>query len=512
MRIQSFAALYRPLTLLLFVGILLWTLSLAVRTSFGRDENVFVAGGQLIAREGLLPYRDFRHYHTPYLILAYASLFKVSDYLLLSARVFSALCATGIAGVCGWVGFQLLKKASIHYRYILTWAGVLLLIAMPLYAFTTGYAWNHNLATLLALLAFALLWQSAHSPRPASWIFVCGVLLGLALGTRTSFVTVLPAFALALWFHPQAGSFGGALKLLIWFGLGMLLALLPVFAFYLAAPSGFVFDNWTYHLLNTQFRIGTGYESPITLGDRLWYALNDVFGHQGNLLLFVSFIFASGAILVGLFRRKPQNVFEPLLFFGTVFFVAAGSFLPSPSWMQYFYAPVPFALCVVWYGLSQVSSAESRRWLAAIFCTLALAANLFQIHEYRRITFLLSPESWRPIQAHQIGKKIHELVPSGKILTLTPIFALEGGVPIYPEFATGPFVWRVASLMSFEQRRTVNAIAPEDLEAFLANDPPAAVLVGAGGKLDVPLTAYAQAHGYQAVELNSDLTLWVIVQ
>jgi hypothetical protein len=63
--------------------------------------------------------------------------------------------------------------------------------------------------------------------------------------------------------------------------------------------------------------------------------------------------------------------------------------------------------------------------------------------------------------------------------------------------------------MSAEQRQAVDAIAPEDLETFLANDPPAAVLTGAGGEVEAPLIAYAQAHGYQAVELNSDLTLWV---
>jgi 4-amino-4-deoxy-L-arabinose transferase-like glycosyltransferase len=500
------------LTLLLFVGVLLWTLSLAARTSFGRDENVFVAGGQLMARDGLLPYRDFRHYHTPYLIFAYAALFKATDYLLLVARLFSALCATGIAAVCGWMGFQLLEKAPTHYRYILTWAGVLLLIATPLYAFTSGYAWNHNLATLLAILAFALLWQSARSLRPVGWIFASGVLIGLAVGTRTSFVTALPAFALALWFHPQAGSLGGVIKRWVWLGLGMLLALLPVVIFYLAAPGGFVYDNWTYHLLNTQYRVEASYDSPIALGDRLWYALNDVFGRQGNLLLFVSFVFAAGAVLFGAFRRKLENAFEPLLFLGTALLVAVGSFLPSPSWYQYFYAPVPFALCAVWYGLSRLNAAESRRWLAAAFCTLAVVANLFQVQEYRRMTFLLSPETWRPVQAHRVGEQIRQLVPTGKVLTLTPIFALEGGVPIYPEFATGPFVWRVASLMNAEQRRAVNAIAPEDLETFLADDPPAAVLVGAGGEVESPLVAYAQVHGYQAVELNSDLTLWVTVK
>jgi hypothetical protein len=33
------------------------------------------------------------------------------------------------------------------------------------------------------------------------------------------------------------------------------------------------------------------------------------------------------------------------------------------------------------------------------------------------------------------------------VLTLAPLYALEGGAAIYPAFATGPFAWRVAPLL-----------------------------------------------------------------
>src|SRR5829696_8613130 len=78
----------------IFLGaalVLVWGLNM--RRGLNHDEHQFVASAALIARNGLLPYRDFPYFHVPTLSFLYTLLFGATDYLLLSARSFSILCS-----------------------------------------------------------------------------------------------------------------------------------------------------------------------------------------------------------------------------------------------------------------------------------------------------------------------------------------------------------------------------------------------------------------------------------
>jgi hypothetical protein len=98
---------------------------------------------------------------------------------------------------------------------------------------------------------------------------------------------------------------------------------------------------------------------------------------------------------------------------------------------------------------------------------------------------------------HQRGQEISRLVGSGKVLTLDPVSALEGGLEIYPQLATGPFFWRVAHLMDPVSRKDLNILGPPDLASRLEDDPPDAILTGFEGKQEYALLEYAHNHGYQ---------------
>jgi hypothetical protein len=96
------------------------------------------------------------------------------------------------------------------------------------------------------------------------------------------------------------------------------------------------------------------------------------------------------------------------------------------------------------------------------------------------------------------------LVESGvdtqrKVATLSPLFAVEARLPIYPELATGPFLYRVGDLIPPEQRKRFVATSPRSVGALLAADPPGAIVVGVEGDLDDPLVEYASAPGYRKV-------------
>ena len=99
----------------------------------------------------------------------------------------------------------------------------------------------------------------------------------------------------------------------------------------------------------------------------------------------------------------------------------------------------------------------------------------------------------------------------GKVLTLAPLFPLEGGLEVYTEFATGPFAWRRAHLIPEQMRRKLGIVSEAELAALLDAEPPAAVLAGYENRfgLEEPLIEYAESSGYRAVELKHGGTLWV---
>ena len=83
------------------------------------------------------------------------------------------------------------------------------------------------------------------------------------------------------------------------------------------------------------------------------------------------------------------------------------------------------------------------------------------------------------------------------VATLSPLYPLQAGLPLYPEFATGPFAWRVAGVISPELRASYVMAGPGDLARLFAARPPAAILTGFDPVLEAPLEDYARGHGYR---------------
>ncbi len=131
--------------------VLVWGLNM--RRGLNHDEHQFVASGALIARDGLLPYRDFPYFHVPTLSFLYALLFQATDYLLLAARAFSILCS--------WLTLVLIFAAALAWlRHLPAWwrvgigvATAVLLMTTPSFLHASGRAWNHDFPILLTLLA-----------------------------------------------------------------------------------------------------------------------------------------------------------------------------------------------------------------------------------------------------------------------------------------------------------------------------------------------------------------------
>ena len=122
----------------------------------------------------------------------------------------------------------------------------------------------------------------------------------------------------------------------------------------------------------------------------------------------------------------------------------------------------------------------------------------------------LPPATWPVFAVHAKAEAIAKLVPHGRVLTLAPLFPLEAGCEIYPEFATGPFAWRTAPFIAPAERQIYDFVGPAELESYLAGDPPAAILTGfEHANWEEPLLSYAGRHHYVGHRLPGRGVVWL---
>jgi hypothetical protein len=129
------------------------------------------------------------------------------------------------------------------------------------------------------------------------------------------------------------------------------------------------------------------------------------------------------------------------------------------------------------------------------------------------------------VQVHDLATEIRALVPTGRVLGLQSMVAMEAGLDAYPFTATGPFSWRTSLLLTPQRRAEYAVTSPEELGGVLHESPPAAILVGFEepnpgferkdmGGLETPFSEYAAASGYRQVRLQPPfwprgLSLWI---
>lgn len=496
-------------------------LSRAVRAEYNHDEDQFITSARLLLDEGLLPYRDYPYFHTPYLVFVYALLFSVTgSYNLLAARLFSAVCASASIMLVYGMVLYFFRNHPWKFRYLAASGIAFLYLPNPLLAATAGFSWNHNLAVLLMLGSLGLVLIGGHKKFPGIWLCLAGALLGMAVGVRSSSITVLPAILLAFIWLPGKFTWRSYLRLLLFYGAGFMLSLLPLLWFYSIAPQQFVFGNLGYARLNSQYRLNipVAYDGqipiygPRTLIDKLGYVWNDVIAQPINVLLLVTLIFFGWVVLATQLRRRDEHTFYSTLLLAAVPFAAIGSFLPTPTWYQYFYTPLPFALLGIGFGLSHLNrgTAQLRNWSMVLLVQLVLLSNLFAYQDIRRMSFLRYVDLWKPLAIHRMGTDIRERVGTGgKVFTLAPLYPLEGGLRVYAPMATGVFAFRTGSLLSTEQRQQLGILSMEILQPYLDQALPEGILVGFDPTLEEPIVQYATSKGYKPQSLDTKLTLWV---
>jgi hypothetical protein len=334
------------------------------------------------------------------------------------------------------------------------------------------------------------------------------VLVGLAAGARLTFGLAGVAFVLSIFLLLPWRSRRAWVAVAL-FGLGALAGALPALYMFWLAPAQFIFGNLTYAQLNTAFyqqaaAAGMAPDAAMTLPAKLLKTLEYIVTQPGNLLLVLLAAFALWRARRHL-RRAPELLF--LLLLAPCFLV--GAYAPTPLQPQYIYLLFPLLALIF---LAALVYDPQPQWGAGLLAGAALVSTVLAVPRYGEgVQIAFDPAEWFPLKVHARGEYLADLVDGQRVLTLAPIYALEGHAAVYPEFVTGPMGWRVAPLLTAEERARMGLVGLEELGADLAAQAPRGIFTGLhdnDAQEEAPLLEYAATQGYVPIPLPEEGTLW----
>ena len=490
------------------VALALLLFSLAVVRDYEHDEEQYVAVGVLTM--GGRVYRDFFYNQTPSYPELLAGVFRLftdgSGYFLI-ARLFSWACAIATCALLWGIGWRITGRHAVGFGTSLLFAGSPLFIP-------NLTARNDIAPCAVALTAVALVLRAIqHGRRTRGIMVLAGFCLALAVGLKLIYAFVplgvmayvliadlgrplrrrLAEIALPL----AIGGIGGGLILLS-YGIGVW--------------DTFLYENYTFHR-EVAFiwyqSIGSSYFSEakqlvnflIEQEDEDRLLLKDT-TQTILILMAVTVVVAMRADRVSLqVRRRLRHTHAPLVLSLAGLALIFG-FLPHPPHSQYF-MPLGLFLALsvpfLFKALAPLGQVRSALFGGAIIIGCLPGSLLLLKYGFRA----LDPTGWTVTRVQGASQDIRQQIEakgvSGPVLTLSPIFALEAGLPIYRELSAGPFFFRTADrLMPAATVESLNGVSPATLDALLQRQPPAAVLVGNESLwIEQPLIDYAQTHGFE---------------
>jgi hypothetical protein len=474
------------------------------------DEHPFIATGAMMARHGLLPYRDYHYNHMPTQVIIYSLLFRLTDHLLLIARLFQDVCAAGLAALLAAVAHHAVRHRSAIFRRLFVGGIVTAFVAHPLFTRTAGLSWNHDLATFACVAGLVVLAYGASRRYSFAWALLAGALAGLSVTSRLTYAPAMLAYGLLPLLHPDLRP-RQRVGMLVGLSVGFLIAASPALWVLLQSPRNAYFGNFLYPKLNTAYHLRWDRHARFKLIPIILYYLQLWFTLPGNGIVTIAFALLMGATLQ--LRRVLLDRFHCLLFIVLVAVVCliGGSFVPAPPFEQYFYPPVPFMILGITLCLAAREGLEQERHLQWLFAFgLAITVG-FALPQYRGMAQLFSVNRWTPIRTHALGVELAAHTQPGKILTLEMVYPVEGGRDIYERLATSRFGLRTAPFLSAADREQYLMPLPAELDALFVTDPPQGYYVQASADpgLERVMEADALRHGYRETTLPSGARLWL---
>lgn len=494
---------------LVCAGFLVFYLFLnAMTLPLDHNEHMYVTAGHLMKSNEL--YRDFAFLQMPYLPILYDAVFRVFqvDHLLLASR----LCSLFFAIACCVAMWLIIYKETKNYAvsHLSTLIFGLSYFIQDISVEAANYMMP-MCATLFAVLLYQDILENPELRLPK--MYCLGLILALAAGTKLYYSAFFIPFLGCSAVYPLREDFSRKLiyqtaPLVVGFTVG----LIPVIHYVSNYPEAFWFNNITYHFLNLQWR---GFDPGLNIGYRIDSFLKVFLDYPSNLA------FAGIVILIALnclkasdSRKRIGYLDQPVttLSFMLLIVGICVAITPLPIFMYYFAAAFPFAVI---FGCCLLKRAPISCWSsfdkALVSVGILVMIGSASVTFSQRFGTFTRFGSWTPIQVHSVAHKIRSELGSqfgvGKMATLSPLYAVEAKLPIYPQFSTGPFVFRIGTLLSTHELDVVKGVSSQTLDRLFTKEPPAAIIVGNEPTIEASLEAHGKNNGSRETIFGS-LTLF----
>jgi len=465
-----------------------------------RDEFMFVPPATTLGDWPL--YSGQFYNHVPYSAWLFRAVHLALPGLdlLTSARLTVFLAWLLLLGAAFWTGLRLAGSATAGVFSAAIFLGSETLLAQA------GMAATNNLLPMPFILIGLALFAAGHvgGRSPFTAYFLAGLSLSVAAGMKASAIAFVPALVVACFLLPRAASLPERARLTaLPVALGGLLGALPLF--WLAATEPGFFDHllryhsgphvafWQANAV-TEPGLAMGLPAKVQLAQTVWLA-----GGAIVALFVAAMAWIARSAPTGHLAREGQAAWVV----GAAMLTAAAlAFLPTPAFPQYFVPPLAGLPVLVALGVRGLPGPARQILLRALPVGIVLMLAVALPRLATGLADLRHPDRLTPARLSQGAATLAGLVAPdgiapGPVATLSPLYPLQVGLPVYPEFATGPFAWRVADHITPELRASYVMAGPQDLPRLFTDQPPAAILTGFDPALEAPLEDWARANGYR---------------
>ncbi|UWQ81874.1 hypothetical protein K3725_22405 (plasmid) [Leisingera sp. S132] len=470
-----------------------------------RDETLYVPPAALLPELQL--YRDIFYNHVPDSAWLFWGFHQLSGgFGLLGSARLAVFCAwLLLLSGAAWAGWRLGRSRALALLLPL-----MLITCTPLLTQAGMSATNNLLPLPFALWGLGLFVQETLKPEPGrAGLLLAGLCLSLAAGMKASAVVFIPPAAIGAFFLPAALPLRRRLRQVVLplYG-GGILGALPLFWYLLRDPASFLAHVAGFHTgPHKAYWLDHAASEPglaLGLGARLQLA-QETWLSGSALVLALLLACCLWAAPRGSTRRTPPQGGGQILVLGAALVLAAAmSLLPAPGFVQYYIPPLAVLVllaALLWRRLEAPVQAGLLPLLggAALVCLALGAPRLGD-----GLAALARPGEFTAARVARGGAALRQALAragaaAGPVATFMPVYPLEAGLPVYAEFATGQFAYRISPYLKEELRRHYRMAGPQDLEALFAADPPAALLLGYAPELEKPLLAYALARGCRRI-------------
>jgi hypothetical protein len=352
-----------------------------------------------------------------------------------------------------------------------------------------------------------------------TFFILSGVFLAMSIGFKLYNIFLVPSFLLTLFIFPKDRSYKEKLTSgLIPFGSGFLLGMIPIIISFFQDIKAFMFNNFEYHLLNSRWMESIGFTEGMSWTNKLNY-LKKLLIMPSNMAIILGLLVVVFYIVSN--SNKKQLPKSPFLFFLVVALISSLLILfQRPFWIQYFSFPIPFLVLCIASGYTLVSESRKKLVMILLLLTALISVTTGSRILFSSIRYLLNTNSWTTVKVFKTSTYLRRQIEQfntkgpGKIATLSPIYALQAGLPIYNEFATSIFYYRVAHLVSPENQSRYGIIGYNRLNKFLSKNPPRAILLERGGlfRLNSQFIQFAKNQNYKEVKLKYNHFILYVLQ